>query len=63
MLIVSLFSDKHIFNLLSSLFMVNLRVLASLSLTIKLISLANKIGIEGLKQYVNIYISNVIYIQ
>ena len=31
MLIVSLISDNHIFNLLSSLFMVNLRVLASLS--------------------------------
>ena len=46
-LIVSLFSDNHIFNLLSSLFMVNLRVLSSLK--IKLVSSANKIGIEELK--------------
>ena len=49
MLIVSLFSDNHIFNLLSSLFMVNLRVLAYLSLTIKLVLSASKIGIEELK--------------
>ena len=48
-LIVSLFSNNYIFNLLSSLFMVNLRVLASLSLKIKLVSSANKIGIEELK--------------
>ena len=34
MLIVNLFSDKNIFNLLSSLFMVNLRVLSSVSLTL-----------------------------
>ena len=43
MLIVSLFSDNHIFNLLSSLFMVNLRVLSYLSLKIKLVSSTNKI--------------------
>ena len=40
MLIVRLFSDNHIFNLLSSLYIVNLRVLASLSLTMKLVSSA-----------------------
>ena len=38
MLIVSLFSDNHIFNLLSSLFMVNLRGLEYLTLEIKLVS-------------------------
>ena len=48
-LIVSLFSDNHIFNFLSSLFIVNLRVLASLSLKIKLVSSANNIGIEEIK--------------
>ena len=49
MLIVSLFSDNHIFNFLSSLFIVNLRVLTSYSLKIKLVSSANNIGIEEIK--------------
>ena len=44
MLIVSIFSDNHIFNLSSSLFMVNLIILASLSLKFNLVSSANKIG-------------------
>ena len=47
--IVSLFTDNHIFNLCSSLFMVIIRLLASLSLKFKLVSSSNKIGIEELK--------------
>ena len=53
MLILSLFSDNHIFNLLSLLFVFNLRELESLSLQIKLGSSTNKNGIEELKKYVN----------
>ena len=48
-MLIVFYSDNHIFNFLSSLFIVNLRVLASLSLKIKLVSSANKIGIEELK--------------